>query len=366
MEFFHLLEYNKKYEKDCPYLKGGIMYSFLNDYNEIAHPNILKSIEKNNLIQTEGYGDDEFSLKAKDYIKKEFSAHDSEVFLFIGGTSTNLTTISFILRSYEAILSPETGHICVHEAGAIEATGHKILSVPSKDGKLDLIEAEKILNIHLADDHMILPRAVYISQSTEVGTVYTLKELKNVWDFCKKNDLYLFVDGARLGSGLTSRDTDITPDDLAKYSDLFYIGGTKNGSPIGEALVINNKDLINHFFRHMKQKGAVLAKGKILGICYEELFKDGLFWELSKHSNKMAYKIYDSLKNLGVKFKFPVQSNQIFVILNNEQAKKLSEKYAFSQQGIISENEKLYRFVTSWATDEQKVDDLIEDFKKVI
>lgn len=341
------------------------MYSFLNDYNEIAHPSILEAIAKNNMVQTGGYGEDEFCEKAKEIIKDIFKCPESDIYFFIGGTSANLTAISHILETYEGVVSVDTGHVNGHEAGAIEATGHKVLITKNINGKLDLVDAQKCVDYHVADNHLVLPGAVYISQATEMGTVYKLEELKKIRQFCDKNDLYLFLDGARLAQGLTSKYTDIKPEDIAKYTDLFYIGATKTGSPIGEALVINNKNLGKNFIRHMKQKGSVLAKGKILGICFCELFKDNLFFKLGQHANKMAEKLYESLKDTRVKFSERVESNQIFIEMNEKQINSLREKYDFSIEKILNEEISMVRFVTSWATQEDKVDELIEDLKKI-
>lgn len=340
------------------------MYSFLNDYNEIAHPNILKAIEKNNLVQTDGYGDDPFCDNAKELIKKEFALKNSQIYFFIGGTAVNLTALSYTLRGYECIMATPQAHICRHEAGSVEATGHKILTVPSSDGKFDIKAAEKILEAHLEDEHMVLPRTVYISDSTETGTVYTKKELENISSFCKKNGLYLFLDGARLATGLTSKYSDVAREDLAKLTDMFYIGATKNGSPIGEALVINNPALQTGFVRHMKQKGSILAKGKILGICFEELFKDGLYWELGKHANDMAFKIIDALKDYNIDYTFAPESNQIFVNLNTVQKHKLAKIFAFSIDHKINDDLYAARFVTNWATDEKSANQLIDALKK--
>lgn len=334
------------------------MYSFLNDYNEIMHENILNSIMKNNYVQTYGYGEDEFCEKAKNLIKEKFECPNSDIHFFMAGTQTNLTIIDYMLNSYEGIIATDTSHINVHEASAIEACGHKILLVPNTDGKILPKNIEDIYNLHIDDEHMTLPKAVYISNSTELGTIYTKKELIEIYETCKKYGLYLFIDGARLGSALTSRHNDLLLSDMAKYSDVFYIGGTKNAAMLGEALVINNNSLKPNFIRQMKCKGSIYAKGKVIGIEYMELFKDNLYMELAKHANDLAFKIYDALKD-KVNFYKQVQSNQIFMILDNETIEKLQKDFVFAKSHKVDENRYCTRFVTSWATKEEEVDKLI-------
>ena len=338
------------------------MYSFMNDYNEIAHENILDAIAKNNMVQTLGYGEDEFCDRAKELIKQRFCAHDCDVHFFMAGTSTNLTFIDMMLRNYEAIISTDTAHINVHEVSAIESCGHKILAVPNKNGKLTADDIENTYLSYEVDDHMVLPKAVYISNSTELGTVYKKQELEDIYAICQKYKLYLYIDGARLGTALTSRESDLEISDLAKYSDAFYIGGTKNGAFIGEALVIKNDELKNNFFRQMKCKGAVHAKAKIMGIEFIELFKEDLYFDIARHANNMAYKIYDSLSE-DYEFLAKVESNQIFIILDNQIIDKLREEFVFSIIQKISDDKSCIRLVTSWATKEEEVDRLIDFLK---
>lgn len=339
------------------------MYSFMNDYNEIAHENILNAIVKNNMVQTLGYGEDEFCDRAKEIIKQRFSAPDCDVHFFMAGTSTNLTLIDMMLRNYEAIISTDTAHINVHEVSAIESCGHKILTVPNKNGKLTADDIENTYLSYEADEHMVLPKAVYISNSTELGTVYKKEEIKAIFDMCKKYNLYLYIDGARLGTALTSRESDLEISDLAKYSDAFYIGGTKNGALLGEVLVIKNDALKANFFRQMKCKGAVHAKAKVMGIEFIELFKDDLYFELARHANKMAYKIYDCLRE-KYEFLAKVESNQIFIILDNKIIEKMREKFVFALAQKMSDDKSCIRLVTSWATKEEEVDRLIEFLKQ--
>ena len=247
-------------------MTNAIKYSFKNDYSEGAHENIIQSLVTSNLEQTDGYGHDTYCEEARRLIKNRLNNEESEIHFLVGGTQTNLIMISSALRPFEAVIATNTGHINVHETGAIEATGHKVCAAPFReDGKLRIEDIQAILDEHV-DEHMVMPRMVYISQSTEVGTIYTKAELKEIYDFCQSNELLLFVDGARLGSALTSYDNDMTLEDLAHLSDAFYIGATKNGALLGEALVINNKSLNRDFRYHIKQRGALLAKGRLIGI----------------------------------------------------------------------------------------------------
>lgn len=336
------------------------MYYFINDYNEIMHEKILDAITKNNMVQTKGYGDDKFCDEAKELIKKSFCCPNSDVYFFMAGTQTNLTIIDAMLtRSFEAVIAVDTAHINVHEGGAIEASGHKIMDCPNENGKLNPKYIEKIMEVNLKDDHMSLPKAVYISNSTELGSIYKLDELKAILEMCKKYDLYLFLDGARLGSALCSDKNDIKKEVLAKYTDVFYIGGTKNGAPMGEAVVINNDALKKEFTRQMKCRGSISAKSKIIGISFAELFRDNLYFELAKYANDLAIKIYDKLKS-KYKFYSEVESNQIFMEISNTQIEKLKQSFAVEVPYALDEKTSVIRIVTSWATDAKKVDELIE------
>lgn len=336
------------------------MYYFINDYNEIMHEKILDAITKNNMVQTKGYGDDKFCDEAKELIKKSFCCPNSDVYFFMAGTQTNLTIIDAMLtRSFEAVIAVDTAHINVHEGGAIEASGHKIMDCPNENGKLNPKYIEKIMEVNLKDDHMSLPKAVYISNSTELGSIYKLDELKAIWEMCKKYDLYLFLDGARLGSALCSDKNDIKKEVLAKYTDVFYIGGTKNGAPMGEAVVINNDALKKEFTRQMKCRGSISAKSKIIGISFAELFRDNLYFELAKYANDLAIKIYGKLKS-KYKFYSDVESNQIFMEISNAQIEKLKQSFAVEVPYALDEKTSVIRIVTSWATDAKKVDELIE------
>lgn len=342
------------------------MLSFKNDYSEGCLPIILEALVKTNEYQTVGYGEDEYTKKAHDQIKEKLGAKDAYVKLLIGGTQTNLLAISHVLRPYQAVISANSGHINMHEAGAIEATGHKVVEVFTKgDGKLSVDGIREVFELHNSDDHMVETKMVYISNPTELGTVYTKKEIENIYSFCKENGLYLFIDGARLASGLASPKNDLTLEDYKNYCDLFYIGGTKCGLLFGEALVIFNKELQSGFFRNAKQKGAVLAKGRLLGIQFLELFKENRYYEVGAHSNKMALLLKEKLVELGYKSYVDSYTNQQFFIFSNKAIEKLSEKCKFEFWCKIDENYSVVRFVTSWATREENVLKLIEELKKI-
>ena len=339
-----------------------MIYSFKNDYSEGAHPNILKALIDSNLEQQNGYGIDEYSEKAAILIKEKVNNNEVDVHFVSGGTQANLIIISSILRPYESVIAANTGHINVHETGAIEATGHKINIVNNNDGKLTAKGIKEVLDAH-TDEHMVKPKLVFISNSTELGTIYTKEELRTISEFCKANDLYLHLDGARLGSALASTYNDLTLEDICNLVDIFYIGGTKNGALLGEAIVIKNESLKCNFRYHIKQKGAMLAKGKILGIQFLELFKDDLYLKLAKHANTTSLKISDVLEELGYEFLTKPVSNQLFPILDNEFIEELSKYYSFNIECKINNEKSAIRLVTSWATDENAVDKFINNFK---
>ena len=341
-----------------------MIYRFTNDYSEGAHENILKALVDTNLNQEIGYGEDSFCDEAKKLIKAKIKNKDAHIHFVSGGTQANLIIISSVLRPHEAVIAASTGHINIHETGAIEATGHKICTIESEDGKLTVEHIKKVLDSH-TDEHMVKPKMVFISNTTELGTIYKKEELQEISKFCRENNLYLHLDGARLGSALTSRDNDLTLEELSSLVDIFYIGGTKNGALLGEAIVINNDKLKEDFRYHIKQKGAMVAKGRILGIQFVELFKNNLYFDLANHANKMAYKLSDSLKELGYEFLTEPTSNQIFPIMTNEEIDKLKEDYGFNIERKIDNNKKAIRLVSSWATREDAVDEFIDYMKKL-
>lgn len=332
-------------------------YSFKNDYSEGAHPAILKRLMDTNLQQTIGYGEDEFCDEARALIKT-YLQKDSAIHFVSGGTQANLIVISSILKPHESVIAVESGHIAVHETGAIEATGHKVNTVTTKDGKITIEEIQNVLNLH-TDEHMVKPKMVYISNSTEVGSVYTKAELTAIYNFCQEKNLYLFVDGARLGSALTSSKSDLTLEDLAHLTDVFYIGGTKNGALIGEAIIINNSVLNEDFRFHIKQKGGMLAKGRLIGIQFAELFKNDLFFEMGKHANRLAEKLAEGIAAKGYDFLTEPSSNQIFPILDNNVIDRLQKHYEFFVWQKIDEEKSAIRLVTSWATEEEQVDQFL-------
>lgn len=337
-------------------------YSFKNDYSEGAHPNILKALSDANLKQQEGYGLDDYCKEAGDLIKKLIKNPKADVHFVSGGTQANLIIISAILKPYESVISANTGHINIHEAGAVESTGHRIDTIDTKDGKITAQQIKEVVDSH-NDEHMVKPRLVFISNTTEVGTIYKKKELEEISSFCKKNNLILYLDGARLGSALTSTENDLTLSDISKLVDIFYIGGTKNGALLGEAIVINNEDLKKDFRRQLKQKGALLAKGRIFGVQFLELFKNNLYLDLAKHANLMALKIAEAIKKKGYKFLTNPSSNMIFPILPNKLIDKLKKDYDFYVWSKIDKDNSVIRLVTSWATEEKAIDKFITILK---
>lgn len=337
-------------------------YSFKNDYSEGCHPNILEALIKTNLIQQNGYGYDDYSAEARALIKQKMNYPNADIHFVSGGTQANLLIISSVLRPHESVVSSETGHIFTNETGAIEATGHKVHGLVTEDGKLKPEHIQLVLDTHTNKPHQVKQKLVYISNSTEVGTIYTKKELQELSAFCKANDLYLFMDGARLGQALTSDINDLTLEDIAKLTDVFYLGGTKNGALLGEAIVITNDKLGEEFGFHIKQKGAMLAKGRLLGIQFLELMKNDLYFDLAKHSNVQAMKIKSAFQTKGFQFLSDTFTNQIFPILTNSQIEKLSENFDFYVWKKMDQENSAIRLITSWAIS----DEMIEDFVKEI
>lgn len=338
------------------------MYSFKNDYSEGAHPRILNALIESNMEQADGYGEDTYTEKALAVLKEKMNRSDVDIHLFPGGTQTNLTALSAFLRPHEAAVSACTGHILVHETGAIEATGHKVISIDVADGKLNPGYVQSALDCH-TDEHMVKPKLVYISNSTEIGSIYVKSELQALSSFCRAKGLYLYLDGARLGSALCSEENDLTLADLAELTDAFYIGGTKNGALMGEALVICRDSLKEDFRFHIKQKGALLAKGRLLGIQFYELFRDDLFFQMAEHANDMARRLRTEIARMGYPFLTHSPSNQIFPILPNEIIARLEEKYAFYVWSKIDDTQSSIRLVTSWATPAEAVEAFLKDLK---
>lgn len=335
-------------------------FSFKNDYSEGCHPDVLQALLENNLNQQAGYGEDEYSREAKILIKEKIKSQNADIYFVSGGTQANLIVISSVLRPYQCAVSASTGHILNNETGAIEATGHKILSIEKEDGKLTAEDIIPVLESHRNIPHQVMPKLVYISNSTELGTVYTLQELEDLSAFCKENRLYLFMDGARLGHGLTSEISDLTLEKVAELTDVFYLGGTKNGALIGEAIIINNPELQQDFAFNIKQKGALLAKGRLLGIQFLELMKNDLYFDLARHANQQAMKMKNAMKGRGVQFLSDTYTNQIFPILSHELIEKLSGKFEFYVWKRIDDRFSAIRLITSWNTGDEPVNDFIE------
>ncbi len=329
------------------------MISFESDYIEGAHPAILSRLSQTNMIQVSGYSHDEFCESAKAKIRAAIAQDDAQIQFITGGTQTNQIVIDSLLKQYEGVVSAQTGHVNCHEAGAIEYTGHKVLTVPSHEGKIDSKELISFIDEFYADDsreHMIYPGMVYISHPTEYGTLYTKKELQEISDVCKKANIPLFIDGARLGYALMSRETDVTLRDIAHLSDVFYIGGTKVGALCGEAVVFTKNNMPAHFENLVKKHGALLAKGRLLGIQFDTLFTDNLYFDISKNAIEAAEELKSIFREKGYRFFIDSPTNQQFVILENAKIKELKEKVGFSLWQKFDESHTVVRFATSWAT----------------
>ena len=339
------------------------MIQFQCDYNEGAHPLILQRLTETNMEQTVGYGEDQYCTQARKFITLACEREDIDVHFLVGGTQTNTTVVAHTLRPYQGVISAVSGHINVHETGAIEATGHKVLAVPSLDGKLTATQIEEMIIAHRNEDgpeHMVQPGMVYLSFPTEVGTIYTRGELEDISLVCRKYELPLFVDGARLGYGLCSPECDITLPQLAKLADVFYIGGTKVGALFGEAVVITNESLKRDFRYSIKRHGGMLAKGRLLGIQFATLFTDGLYMQMAQHAIDEAMRIKSALKTKGIDFLIDSPTNQQFPIFSNAQLKKLSKMFRFSIWQQVDDMHTAVRICTSWATKHENVDRLIE------
>lgn len=340
------------------------MYSFKNDYAEGAHPNILHKLLEANFSQQAGYGEDAYSLEAKEILQQKMGNPQASIYFLSGGTQTNLIVIASLLRIHEAVISAKTGHIYANETGAIEATGHRVITVETADGKLRTADIAQVLKDYSLRPHVVKPKMVYISNSTEIGTIYQKAELAALSAYCKANDLYLFMDGARLGHALTAENNDLTLTDLSALTDVFYIGGTKNGALLGEAVVFNDPAVAPEFDYALKQRGALLAKGRVLGIQFLELFKNDLYFSLAAHANQMAMKIAKVVKEKGYAMLTEATTNQIFPILPNKVIEQLSQQYEFYVWKPIDAEHSAVRLITSWATDEAKVDEFISDLKR--
>ncbi len=338
------------------------MLYFTSDYTEGAHPKVLEKLCAENLVSLPGYGEDAACQAAKDKIRAACGGEDLQICFLTGGTQTNLVVISSLLRRHEAVLAARTGHISVHEAGAIEYTGHKVIELEARDGKLSAATLEAWLQRFYADDsheHMPFPGMVYISHPTEYGTLYTRAELQALSALCHRYEMPLYLDGARLGYALAARDTDVDLETLVACCDVFYIGGTKVGALCGEALVFTHRNMPPHFVTLIKQQGALLAKGRLLGMQFDALFTDGLYWEIGRHAVELAMELKAAFLEKGYPLYVDSPTNQQFVILNREQKDRLSREAVFSFWEQLDPEHTVVRFATSWATRPEDVQALI-------
>ena len=338
------------------------MIYFRNDYSEGAHPKVLQALVETNLVSTPGYGCDEYCACARELLRERFACPNADVHFLVGGTQTNLTAAAAFLRPWEAIIAADTGHIAVHETGAIEATGHKVYVVPGVDGKLAPDAIRTAVRDHQTgtEEHMVLPRMVYVSDSTELGTIYTRAELQALSDTCRELGLYLYLDGARMAMALTAQGNDLVPEDFAQLCDAFYLGGTKNALLFGEALVIVNNALNPYFRNVMKQHGGMLAKGRLLGVQFAAILQDDLWLQTARHANELAQRLAAALTAMGVPLYAASPTNQVFPIFTNAQVEALRQDFSFEFIARVDENHSAIRFVTSWATRPEDVETLLE------
>lgn len=348
--------------------KGKEMIRFNNDYNHGAHPQILEALENINDESYGGYGLDPWCEKASQEILKYLDCPEAKVHFLIGGTQANFTVIASALRPYQSVICADTGHIHAHETGAVENTGHKIQTLPNTDGKITAAQIAAEAELYCTSgvkEHITQPKMVYISFSTEYGTIYSRKELSEISEVCKKYGLYLFIDGARLGYGLGSEQSDVTIRDIAHFADVFYCGGTKCGALFGEAVVITNPLLQTDFRSYIKQNGAMLAKGWLLGLQFYVLFKDGLYFDITRKADEYAMRIKRAFEAKGIPSYIESPTNQQFVVLDNSQMERLSQKYVYEYELKVDETHHCVRFCTSWSTKEEEVDELIADIERL-
>ena len=336
------------------------MISFENDYIQGAHPEVLKRLTETNLEPLSGYGTDPYCESAREKIRRECGCPEAEIHFLVGGTQTNAVVIDAMLKGFEGVAAADTGHVAVHEAGAVEYTGHKVLTIPHHSGKIDPGELKEYLEGFYQDanhEHMVFPGMVYLSHPTELGTLYSRKELEEISQICREYEIPLFLDGARLGYGLMSSDTDVTLQDVAQLCDVFYIGGTKVGALCGEAVVFPEK-APRHFLTSVKQHGALLAKGRLLGIQFDTLFTDNLYFDISRHAIERAEELKRVLQEKGCTFAWKSPTNQQFVILEDSTVRRLKEHVVFSFWEKADETHTVVRFVTSWATRKEEIEEL--------
>ena len=343
------------------FLERSFMVSFESDYIAGAHPQILKRLMETNLESLPGYGTDPYCERAKEKIRRAIGREDAEVEFLVGGTQTNAVVISTMLADYEGVIAAKTGHISTHEAGAVEYSGHEVLELPQKEGKLEASVLADYLDSFYADanhEHMTFPGMVYLSHPTEYGTLYTKQELTDIAAVCRKAQIPLYLDGARLGYGLMSRQTDVTLEDIAALCDVFYIGGTKVGALCGEAVIFTRGNRPKHFMASIKRRGALLAKGRLLGIQFDALFTDGLYFSISRHAIDLAEKLKEILAAQGLEFYLDSPTNQQFVVLTDARLKKLQEKVAVSFWEKPDADHTVVRLATSWSTTREDLDAL--------
>ena len=334
---------------------------FYSDYLEGAHQRVLDALTRSNMDQAPGYGEDKYCEEARQLIKKACCAPDADVHFLVGGTQTNVTVINHVLRPFQGVLCAQSGHINVHETGALEHGGHKALALPATDGKISASQIKEAVEDHFADasfEHAVQPGMVYISYPTELGTIYTKQELEDISAVCHEKNIPLFIDGARLGYGLTCDKCDITLADVARLADVFYIGGTKQGALFGEAVVIT-KDELKPFFRYsIKQNGGMLAKGRLLGVQFAELFKDNLYFEIARHANVQAEAVRQALVAKGLELFGSSPTNQVFVVLTEAQMKKLDESIGYELWQKVDATHSAVRICTSWCTPDSAIETL--------
>ena len=341
------------------------MISFECDYNNGAHPKVLENLVKHNEAKPTPYGFDEFSERAKDRIREAIGMPDAQIFFLTGGTQTNATTIDSMLYQYEGVICVGSGHINVHEAGAVEFTEHKIVTIPDTEGKMEAKTLDKYLDDFYHDgnrDHAVHPGLVYITFPTELGTLYTAHELDAIYQVCQHYDIPLYIDGARLGYGLMAEGNDVTLPYLARHCDVFYIGGTKIGALCGESVVFTNRQAHKHFFSIQKQHGAVIAKGALIGLQFEALFTDNLYFKLSEHAIRMAMRMKQLFQEKGYEFYVDSPTNQQFIVLPDAEVERLSQHVEFTHFGRADKHHTICRFVTSWAT----TDDDLNELKRLL
>ena len=344
------------------------MIYFHNDYSEGCHEKVLEALTRTNLEQTPGYGTDDYCKEAAALIAKACGNENLKVHFLVGGTQANLTVIAAALRPYQAAVCAVSGHINVHETGAVEATGHKVLGLPSADGKITGQQVRDLVAAHRANDsfeHENQPKMVYISNPTELGTLYSLKELEELSAACRDNGLYLFLDGARLGYGLVAQGNDVTLKDLARLCDVFYIGGTKVGALFGEAVVYSNAALAEDFRYMIKRQGGMLAKGRLLGVQFKALFEDNLYFDISAHAIRLADQIRATFNEMGIQYLVPGVTNQIFPILSDDFLAELAKNFMFTEMERVDEHHRCVRFCTSWASTQENVDALCCELKRI-